>query len=108
MISFIKVNKNLIIYFLLFLIIIPIFGFNLLLNLLGNILLLIFLVPLLIFLITLIGFYSLKSKFNKCEQCGSISLGLNNTCINCGADLGNINFKKPGETTIEIKAEEIN
>ena len=104
-------KKSLIIYSL---ILIPIFGFHFFLNLLGNILLLIFLIPLLIFLITLISFNSLKSKINICSQCGNISLGMNNTCINCGADLGDINSKnfgnlrEPGDTTIEIKAEEIN
>ena len=113
MISFIKINKNLVIYFLIFLIFISIFGFKFLLNFIGNILLLLFLVPLLIFLISLISLNSLKSKVNICDQCGNISLGINNSCINCGADLGNINsknfenLKKPGEATIEIKAEEI-
>ena len=80
----------------------------------GNILLLIFLIPLLILLITLISFNSLKSKINICDQCGNISLGTNKTCINCGADLSNVNSKnlenlnKPSEATIEVKAEEIN
>ena len=97
-------KKSLIIYSL---ILIPIFGFNFFLNFLGNILLLIFLIPLLIFLITLISFNSLKSKSNICNQCGNISLGIDNTCINCGADLADINFKKPSETIIEVKAEEI-
>ena len=86
-------NKNLVIYSSIFLIVIPIFGFNFLLHFIGNILLLIFLIPLLIFLITLISFNSLKSKINICNQCGNISLGINNTCINCGADLDNINSK---------------
>ena len=114
MISFIKINKNTIIYFLILLIVISFFGFNFLLNFLGNILLLIFLVPLLIFLITLISFNSLKSKINICDQCGNLSLGINNTCIYCGANLGDKksknfqNLKKPGEATIEVKAEEIN
>ena len=98
-------NKSLIIYFL---ILIPIFGFNFFLNFLGNILLLIFLVPLLIFLIALISVNSLKSKSNICNQCGNISLGIDNTCINCGADLGDINIKQSSETIIEVKAEEIN
>ena len=107
-------NKSLVIYSLIFLIVIPTFGFNFLLNFLGNILILIFLVPLLIFLITLISFNSLKSKVNICNQCGNISLGINNTCKSCGADLGNLNsknfenFRKPSETTIEVNAEEIN
>ena len=114
MISFIKTNKKLLIYSLIFFIVIPIFGINFLLNLLGNILLLIFLIPLLIILITLISFNSLKSRVNICEKCGNISLGISNKCINCGADLVDINrkhsenFKKPGEATIEVKAEEIN
>ena len=61
----------------------------------------------------LISFNSLKSKVNTCNQCGTISLGISNTCMNCGADLNDINtknsetFKKPSETTIEVKAEEI-
>ena len=114
MVSFIKKNKSLLIYLIIFLVVIPLFGFNFLLNFLGNILLLIFLVPLLIFLIILISFNSLNSKVNICAQCGTVSLGINNTCINCGADLGDINsknlenLKKPSEATIEIKAEEIN
>ena len=43
----------------------------------------------------------------------NLSFGLSETCINCGATLENqskindIN-KKPSETTIEVKAEEIN
>ena len=101
-------NKSLVIYFLIFLIVIPLFGFNFLFNFLGNILLLILLVPLLIFLITLISFNSLKYKLNICNQCGNISFGINNNCTNCGSDLGDINLKKPSETTIEVKAEEIN
>ena len=106
-------NRSLLIYCFIVLLVIPLFGFNFLLNFIGNILLLIFLVPLLIFLITLISFNSLKSKVNICDQCGNISLGINNTCENCGADLGDINsknlgnLKKPGEATIEVKAEEI-
>ena len=107
-------NRNLAIYSSIFLIVIPIFGIKFLLHLIGNFILLIFLIPLLIILIGLISINSLKSKINICNQCGSISLGVQNTCINCGADLDDINsenfknFKKPGETTIEVKAEEIN
>ncbi len=106
-------NKSLITYLLIFLLVIPIFGFNFLISLVGNVLLLLFLIPILIFLIALISFNSLKSKVNTCSQCGTVSLGINNTCMNCGADLGDINpknsetFKKPSETTIEVKAEEI-
>ena len=107
-------NKSLVIYPLIFLIVIPFFGLNFLLNLIGNILLLIFLIPVLILLVTLISLNSFKSKLNICNQCGNISLGMNNTCMRCGADLRDVssknsaNFKNPSETTIEVKAEEIN
>ena len=106
-------NKNLVTYSIIFLILISLFGFNFFLSLIGNLLLLVFLIPLLILSVLLISFNYLKSKINTCNQCGAISLGINNTCINCGADLENINqktsesFKKPCETTIEVKAEEI-
>ena len=106
-------NKSLITYLIIFLLVIPIFGFNFLISLMGNILLLVLLIPLLIFLIVLISFNSLKSKINTCNQCGTTSLGINNTCINCGADLEKINqansesLKRPSDTIIEVKAEEI-
>ena len=106
-------NKNLITYSIIFFILISLFGFNFFLSIIGNLLLLIFLVPLLILSLLLISFNSLKSKVNTCDQCGTITLGMNNTCMNCGADLENKNskrsesLKKPSETTIEVKAEEI-
>ena len=106
-------NKSLVSYSLILIIAISLFGFKFFLSLLGNILLLVFLIPLLIFLILLISFNSLKSKVNTCNQCGTVNLGINNTCMNCGADLENTNsksseiLKKPSETTIEVKAEEI-
>ena len=58
------------------------------------------------------GFNSYKSKINTCTNCGTISLGLSETCMNCGANLEDINEinklnKKPSETTIEVKAEEV-
>ena len=60
-----------------------------------------------------IGFNSYKSKINTCSNCGAISLGLSETCMNCGADLENTTSKKnqlnkkPSESTIEVEAEEI-
>ena len=47
-----------------------------------------------------------------CNSCGAISLGLGETCMNCGADLENTSKnnqldKKPSESTIEVKAEEV-
>ena len=109
---FLKANKNFLTYSLIILIIIPIFGINFLISLFGNILLLLFLVPLLLVLLVFIGFNSYKSKINTCKSCGAISLGLSETCMNCGASLENISQKnqfgnKPSESTIEVKAEEV-
>ena len=109
---FLNVNKSFITYFLIIFIVIPIFGIKFLLSFLSNILLLFFLVPLLLFLLVFIGFNSYKSKIQTCSNCGAISLSFSETCINCGADLENFNKrnqldKKPGESTIEIEAEEI-
>ena len=109
---FLKANKNLLTYSLIILIVIPIFGLNFFISFIGNILLLLFLIPLLLLVLTFIGFNSFKSKINTCDNCGAISLGLSQTCMNCGVDLENINKssqldKKPSESTIEVKAEEI-
>ena len=110
--NFLKVNKTILTYSLILLIVIPIFGINFLISFLGNILLLLFLIPLLIFLLIFIGYNYYKSKLNQCNNCGTISLGSSDTCINCGADLNDINKniqfdKKPSESTIEVRAEEI-
>tara|TARA_B100000401_G_C52607023_1_gene624788 strand:+ start:234 stop:578 length:345 start_codon:yes stop_codon:yes gene_type:complete len=111
--SFLKTNKKLFIYSSIFLIIIPFFGLNLILSFIGNILLVIFLVPVLLLIIGLIGFRSLRSNINLCNKCGFISLGSDANCMNCGAELNKKDFqknqiyKKPSESTIEVKAEEI-
>ena len=109
---FLKANKSLLTYTLIILIVIPIFGFNFFISLVGNILLLLFLIPLLLLVLVFMGFNSYKSKVNTCSNCGAISLGLSQTCMNCGVDLENINKssqldKKPSESTIEVKAEEV-
>ena len=109
---FLKANKNLLTYTLIILIVIPIFGFNFFISFIGNILLLLFLIPLLLLVLVFIGFNSYKSKIKTCSNCGTISLGLSENCMNCGADLENINKKnqldkKPSENTIDVKAEEI-
>ena len=109
---FLKANKNLFTYSLSLLIIVPIFGFNFFINFVGNILLLLFLIPLLLLLLVFIGFNSYKSKINICSNCGTVSLGLSEKCMNCGAKLDNISNnnqfeKKPSESTIEVKAEEV-
>ena len=114
MIPLIKMNRRVVTYSLIFLLLVPIFGFNSLISFISNIMILIFLVPLLIFIVLLISFNSLKSKTKICNQCGNISLGINKTCMNCGADLYNEDLNnvdisdKPSQTTIEIKAEEVN
>ena len=109
---FIRANKNLLTYLLILLIVIPIFGINFFISFLGNILILLFLIPVLLLLLIFIGFNFYKSKINTCNNCGAISLGFSETCTNCGADLEVINKKdelekKPSESTIEVKAEEI-
>ena len=109
--NFLKANKNLLIYSLTILIVIPIFGINFFISFLGNILLLLFLIPLLLLILVVIGFNSFL-KINTCSNCGAISLGLSKTCINCGTDLKDISKNnqldfKPSESTIEVKAEEI-
>ena len=109
---FLKANKNLLTYSLIMLIVIPIFGINIFISFLGNILLLIVLIPLLLVILVFIGFNSYKSKINKCNSCGAISIGLSENCMNCGANLENISNKnqfdkKPSESTIEVNAEEV-
>ena len=109
---FLKANKNLLTYSLIILLVVPIFGINFFISFISNILLLLFLIPLLILVLVIIGFNSYKSKINRCYSCGAISLGLRETCINCGADLkNNINNnpldEKPSEIIVEVKAEEI-
>ena len=109
MIYFQKTNKNFFAYSLILLVLIPIFGFNFLISFLGNILILLFLIPLLLLLVLIIGFNYYKSKIKTCKKCGAISL--NSVCMSCGADLEDINKsqleKQPSESTIEVKAEEI-
>ena len=109
---FLKANKNLLTYSLIILIIIPIFGFNFFISFVGNILLLLLLIPLLLLVLVFMGFNSYKSKINTCNNCGAISIGLSENCINCGKNLENISNnnqfdKKPSESTIEVKAEEV-
>ena len=102
---FLKANKNFLTYSLIILVIIPVFGINFFLSLLGNIILL-------LLILIFVGFNSYKSKLKTCNNCGSVSINLSETCMNCGADLNNLDpksqkGKKPSERTIEIKAEEI-
>ena len=109
---FLNVNKNFITYSLIILILIPIFGINFFISFISNILILVFLFALLLLILVFMGLNSLKSKINTCDKCGAISLGLNETCTNCGAKLNDFSvknelYKQPSESTIEVKAEEI-
>ena len=109
---FLKANKNLIAYSVILIVLIPFFGINFFVSFLGNILILLLLIPLLLLLLLFIGFNRYTSKINTCKNCGAISLGLNELCMNCGADLEELSKinqlnKKPSESTIEVKAEEI-
>ena len=109
---FLKANKKLLTYSLIILIVIPIFGINFFISFIGNILLLFFLIPVLLVILVLIGFNSYKSKINICNSCGAISIGLSDNCMSCGAQLEKISKynefdKKPSESTIEVKAEEV-
>ena len=107
-----KFNTRFITYSIIILTVIPIFGIKFFVSFLGNIFLLFILIPLLILLLLFIRFSSYKSKIRTCKKCGSISLGLSDNCMNCGAELEVMNnknqqYKNPSESTIEIKAEEI-
>ena len=109
---FLKGNKTLLTYILITFVIVSIFGINFFISFLGNILLLLFLIPLFLLLILFIGLNSYKSKINTCSNCGAISLGLSDTCMNCGENIKDSNKeskydKNPSERTIEIKAEEV-
>ena len=109
---FLQANKNLLTYALIILIVIPIFGFKFFISFVGNILLLLFLIPLLLLVLVFMGFNFYKSNINTCNSCGAISLGLGETCMNCGANLENISInnqfdKNPSESTIEVNAEEV-
>ena len=110
--DFIKSNRGILTYSFILLMVIPIFGFNFFISFFGNILLILFLIPILLLLLLFIGFNFYKSKINRCNNCGAISLGFSETCINCGADLNNVSNgnqmdQKPSESTIEVEAEEI-
>ena len=110
--DFIKSNRGILTYSLILLMVIPIFGFNFFINFFGNILLILFLIPILLVLLLFIGLNFYKSKINRCNNCGAISLGLSETCINCGTDFNNVSNRnqmdqKPSESTIEVEAEEI-
>ena len=109
---FLKANKNFLTYSLIIFLVIPIFGIKFLISFLGNVLLLLFLIPVLFLILLFMGFNFYKSRINICSSCGAISLESNKTCMNCGADIEDMSKSNqldqmPSESTIEIKAEEI-
>jgi len=106
-------QNKLIPYSLIFILIIPLFGLNFLVGLLGNILLLIILIPLLVLIVGFLGLNSFKSSINLCENCGSTFVGNDAECPYC--DYKSIkNIEKDDSSSdasnkiIEVKAEEIN
>tara|TARA_Y100001978_G_scaffold122705_1_gene109458 strand:+ start:95 stop:418 length:324 start_codon:yes stop_codon:yes gene_type:complete len=106
-------NKSFIIYSIISFLIIFFFGFNFLFSLLGNILILLFLTPILLLGIALLGINSFKSKFKVCTNCGTTIMGDGGICLNCGSIFNEIENKEnysedAGSETIEIEAEEIN
>ena len=109
---FLQINKNFLTYSLITLLVISIFGVNFFISFLGNIILIIFLIPLLLLLLVIIGLNSFKSKIITCSNCGAISLNKSRTCMTCGSNLHNISDmdqldKKPSESIIDVNAEEI-
>tara|TARA_B100000212_G_scaffold336716_1_gene310447 strand:+ start:130 stop:384 length:255 start_codon:yes stop_codon:yes gene_type:complete len=80
---------------------------------LGNILILLFLTPILLIGIFVIGINLLKQRFSFCENCGSTILSNSENCIYCGYKLKDTekiqNFSNDAsKETVEIEAEEIN
>ena len=105
-------NKNLFTYGFISFLIIFFFGFNFLISLLGNILILLFLTPILLVGITFLGINYFKSKFKVCTNCGTTIIGDSESCFNCGSNFSETEKDKnysedAGNKTIEIEAEEI-
>ena len=106
-------NKSLATYSIISILIIFFFGFNFLLSLLGNILILLFLTPILLIVIAFLGINSFKSKFKVCTNCGTTLIRDGESCLYCGSNFSKIENNKnysvdASSETIEIKAEEIN
>ena len=106
-------NKSLVTYSIISFLIIFFFGFNFLVSLMGNILILLFLTPILLIVIVFLTINSLKSKFKVCKNCGSTIINDSESCLYCGSNFNEINNIKnysedASNETIEIEAEEIN
>ena len=106
-------NKSLVTYIIISFLIIFFLGFNFLLSLLGNILILLFLTPILLIVIAFLTLNSFKSKFKICANCGRAMISDNESCFYCGSNFSatdnNKNYSEDaGSETIEVEAEEIN
>ena len=104
-------SKNLSTYLIIMVLIIPIFGINFIIHLIGNIFLLIILIPILLIIIALLAFNFFKSNTRICSNCGLTIIGNNEKCLYCGSALSDNENEdvsmKASERTIEVKAEEI-
>ena len=106
-------ENKLITFSIIFILIIPLFGLKFLIGVIGNILLLIILVPTLLLVIGFLGLNSFKSSIKVCDNCGSAILGNNDNCPYCGYEqmrssgIVDDNTTDASSKTIEIKAEEI-
>ena len=105
-------NNSLITYSIVSFLIVFFFGFNFLLSLLGNILILLFFVPILFIILAFLGINSFKSKFKVCTNCGTTLISESERCLYCGSNFTKIENNKnysenASNETIEIDAEEI-
>ena len=105
-------NNSLITYSIVSFLIVFFFGFNFLLSLLGNILILLFFVPILFIILAFLGINSFKSKFKVCTNCGATLISESERCLYCGSNFNKIENNKnysenASNETIEIDAEEI-
>ncbi len=105
-------QKNIVTYSVISFLIISFFGFNSIISLLSNILILLFLTPVLLILITFLGINFFKNKINICPSCGATSLTNTKNCMYCGENFNNMEVSQsslndPSQETIEIEAEEI-
>tara|TARA_B100000212_G_scaffold338601_1_gene315442 strand:+ start:592 stop:840 length:249 start_codon:yes stop_codon:yes gene_type:complete len=80
-------------------------------SLLGNLLILLFLIPILLLVIAFLGLNAFKAKLSTCENCGATIMGDSDNCLYCGGNL-NKNLTDlsidASQETIEVEAEEIN
>ena len=105
-------NKSLVTYSIITFLMIFFFGFNFLFSLLGNILMILFLIPILILVIAFLIITSFKSKLKVCTNCGTTLMSDSESCLYCGSNFSEIENKKgysenASNETIEIEAEEI-